>query len=196
MSRICLGAIIGVHGIKGEVKVKSFAQIPEDICRYGALEDKSGTKKFELKVTGQSKGLLRAKVKGIDDRNASECLIGTELYIDRSCLPELEKDEFYHTDLIGLPVVFLSLEGRGKSCPRSEAERSCNSGEGGNIGTIVALHNFGAGDMLEIKLNHSGKTEMLPFTAAFVPEVDINNGIIISEAAVDYLQGDKENDEG
>ena len=171
--KLLLGAIIGVHGIKGEVKVKSFTQIPEDIDQYGLLEDKSGAKKFDLRVIGQSKGVLRVKIKGVDNRNTSENLIGTELYIDRNLLPELEdEDEFYHTDLIGL-------------CVKTK--------EGEEIGKVLELHNFGAGDLLEVKLT-SGKTELLPFTETFVPEIDINNGIIISDDAIQFLKGEKENE--
>lgn len=102
--RICLGAIVGVHGIKGEVKVKSFTESERNLERYGVLEDQHG-RSWEVKVSGHSKELLRVKIKGIDDRNAAKELIGCRLYADRSALPELKsEDEFYQADLIGLEV--------------------------------------------------------------------------------------------
>ena len=102
--RICLGAIVGVHGIKGEVKVKSFTESERNLERYGVLEDQHG-RSWEVKVSGHSKELLRVKIKGIDDRNAAKELIGCRLYADRSDLPELKsEDEFYPADLIGLEV--------------------------------------------------------------------------------------------
>lgn len=175
--RVCLGAIVGVHGIKGEVKVKSFTEIVEDIDQYGPVEDKPGSRKFNIKVTGYSKGILRVKIKGVDDRNASESLIGTELYVSRDVLPELEEDEFYHADLIGLDVKLLS------------------SGE--IIGKVSGVYNFGAGDVLEIKLKASGKLEIIPFTKAYVPDVKIKEGYIIVESAqLNFAEdGDREEDD-
>ena len=159
--RVCLGAVVGVHGIKGEVKVKSFTEYAEDIGSYGPLEDKSGSRKFIVKVTGHSKELLRVKVKGIDDRDQAEALIGTELYIDRSALPELEaEDEFYQTDLIGLDV---------------------RLADGSSVGEIVGIYNFGAGELLEIKSKSTGRLEMIPFSKAYVPEIDLEQGFIIVE---------------
>ena len=155
--KICVGAIIGVHGIKGEVKLKSFTEVPEAVGKYGTLEDKSG-KKYDLKVVGHSKEVLRAKVKGVDDRNVAETLIGTELWVDRNVLPELEdNNEFYHIDLIGLAVKFENKE----------------------IGKVAGVYNFGAGDIIEVKLTSTGKTEMFPFTNAYFPEVNIKDGYII-----------------
>lgn len=161
-NRICLGAIVGVHGIRGEVKVKSFTEVAEDIDSYGPVEDKSGTKKFTIKVTGYSKGILRVKIKGVDDRNTSESLIGTEFYVSRDVLPDLEEEEFYHTDLIDLEV------------------RLHTTGE--SIGKVSGIYNFGAGDVLEIKLK-GGKLEMIPFTKEYVPEIKIKDGYIIVESA-------------
>lgn len=177
--RICLGAIVGVHGIKGEVKVKSFTEYAEDIDRYGDVEDEAGSRKFKIKVTGHSKELLRVKIKGIDDRNAAFALKGTGLYVDKGVLPELEEEEFYHTDLIG-------LEARNKN---SEF-----------IGEVVGIYNFGAGDMLEIKTSELGKSEMLPFTKEYVPTVNIKDGYIIVSSLLAFTEdGDEpveEDDEG
>ena len=144
MERICLGKITSVHGIRGEVKVKSFTADDTDIETYGKLENKEGTKVFTLKVIGHSKELLRCKIKGIDDRNAAEALIGTELYVNREVLPELDEEEYYLADLIGLRVIEKS----------SESE----------VGAVAGVYNFGAGDILEIKVNSTNKLEMIPFT--------------------------------
>lgn len=157
--KICLGAIVGVHGIRGEVKVKTFTEDERNLTKYGRLLNEAGTREFDLKIVGHSKELLRVKVKGVDDRNLAETLIGTGLYIERSRLPEPEEDEFYHADLIG-------LEARSK---------------GGEIlGEVNALYNFGAGDLIELKMA-DGHFEMLPFTMEYVPDIDIKNGFIIVE---------------
>ena len=171
--RVCLGAVVGAHGIRGEVKVKSWTETDRDIGAYGALQNKDGTKSFVLKVTGHSKELLRCKIKGVVDRNAAEALIGTELYVNRDVLPQLEEEEYYQTDLIGLDVI----------------EQS----SGQNIGKVVGIYNFGAGDILEIKLKSTAKTEMIPFTKQYVPEVKIADGcVVISSALINFTGDDEE----
>ncbi|MFR8205920.1 MAG: ribosome maturation factor RimM [Alphaproteobacteria bacterium] len=100
--RVCLGAVVGVHGIRGEVKVKSFTEIDRDLGKYGDLENEDASRRFTVKVVGHSKDLLRVKIRGVDDRNTAETLIGTGLYISRTLLPELAEEEYYHADLIGL----------------------------------------------------------------------------------------------
>ena len=157
-NRVCLGAIVGVHGIKGELKVKSFTEIDSDIGEYGELENEDGSKKFTIKVVGHSKEILRVKVKGVDDRNLAETLVGNGLYIDHDLLPDTSEDEFYYSDLIGLVV------------------RQGDSEE--IIGTINSVNNFGAGDLLELKMN-DGSVDMHPFTKEFVPTVNIKDGYII-----------------
>lgn len=178
--RICLGAIVGVHGIRGEVKVKSFTEIDCDIDKYGPVANKSGDKVFSIKVTGHSKELLRVKIKGVDDRNLAETLVGTELYVSKSALPEPEEDEYYHADLIGLAVKEKSSEKK--------------------VGTVAGVYNFGAGDILELKLGETGRLEMIPFTKQYVPVVNIKEGFIIVESAImNFAQEDAEeevSDEG
>lgn len=175
-NRICLGKIVGAQGIKGEVKIKSFTEVIDDIDAYGELEDKTGSRKFDIEVTGSSKGTVRAKIKGIKDRNEAEALVGTELYISKDLLPELdEENEFYHSDLIGLDV-------------KLKKDNSV-------IGSVAGLYNFGAGDIIEIKLSGSNKTEMIPFNDAYVPEINIKNGYIIVETVVLNFAKD-ESDEG
>lgn len=171
--RVCLGAIAGVHGIKGEVKVKSFTEVDSDIDQYGPLENKEATKKFSIKVTGRSKELLRVKIKGVEDRNAAEALIGTALYVNKDVLPELEEDEYYHSDLIGLKVI----------------EKTSNQ----EAGKVEGVYNFGAGEILEIKVNATNKQEMIPFTKQYVPEVNVKEGYIIVESAMmNFAADDKE----
>ena len=175
--RICLGAIVGVHGIRGEVKVKSFTEYAEDIDTYGPLENEDGTERFELKVNGHSKELLRVKIKGIDDRTKAESLIGTRLYAKREVLPELEgKDEFYQADLIGLEV---------------------RLADGSVAGKVVGMYNFGAGDLLEIKPKACKATELLPFTKSYVPEINLKDGYIIVESvSLNFAPDDEAEDEG
>ncbi len=176
-NRVCLGAIVGVHGIKGEVKVKSFTEYDCDIDQYGELEDEPGPRKFTIKGAGHSKGILRVKIKGVDDRNAAEALIGCGLYISRDKLPELETEEFYHTDLIGLNVR--------------------RDGNTLNLGVVTAVYNFGAGDLLELKLDAEKSSFMLPFTKDYVPEVNIKDGyIIISEASESFASKEDVRHEG
>ena len=170
--KVCLGKIVGVHGIKGEVKIKSYTAIDKDIASYGLLEDALGKQHFELKVTGHSKDLLRAKVTGIDDRTTAETLVGKELYASRGVLPELKAEEvYYETDLIGLKVL------------------DENKNE---VAKVIGFYNFGAGDILEIKLK-TGKAEMLPFNKGYVPEINLTEGhIIVASLAMRFLEDDEE----
>ncbi|MBO7605807.1 MAG: 16S rRNA processing protein RimM [Elusimicrobiaceae bacterium] len=166
---ICLGKIVAAHGIKGEVKVKSFTSNPKDVCAYGKLSNKDKTRFFDLTFKGFAKELLRVKIKDIDTRNDSESLIGTELFISRDRLPDLEKDTFYLTDLEGLKVLDNKTDTQ--------------------IGKIVGVYNFGAGDILEIKFDDAKQTEMLPFNDAYVPLVDVKNGFIkVTSKTMTYQQ--------
>ena len=169
-NKVCLGAIVGVHGIKGEVKVKCFSENEKNLSSYGILSNETGDKSFAVKIVGHSKELLRVKIKGVDDRNTAETLIGTGLYIQRDMLPDLSEDEFYHTDLIGLRA---------------------HSSTGEVIGEVNALYNFGAGDLIEIK-TLNGSLEMLPFTSDYVPTINIKDRYII----VEMMQFAKDEDEG
>lgn len=167
--RICLGIITGAHGIRGEVKVRSFTENDRDIGSYGVLTDEKGAKTFSVRVVGRSKDDLRIKIEGCDDRNQAEALKGTGLYVERSALPETAEEEFYQTDLIGLEV-------------KSES--------GAKIGRVEVFYNFGAGDIIEIRVGQ--KLEMLPFTKEFVPEINIKDGyIIVREPVSASGDGDK-----
>lgn len=169
--KVCLGKIVGVHGIKGEVKVKSFTAVDKDIASYGTLTDKNDKQALDIKVTGHSKDLLRIKIKGIDDRTTAETLIGTELYAKRGVLPELKDEEvYYETDLVGLKVL--------------DEQKN-------EVAKVIGFYNFGAGDILEIKLK-SGNAEMLPFNKGYVPEINLKEGyIIVASTGMVFLQDEE-----
>lgn len=168
--KILLGRITGAHGIRGEVVVHSYAQVAKDVAAYGPLADKAGARAFALKIVRVTPNGVIARIKGVDDRNAAEALAGTELYVAREKLPKTADDEFYHADLIGLAAV---------------------SPEGTAIGRIIAVDNFGAGDLLEIQLEGSTRTEFVPFTEPHVPAVDIKAGRVV----VIMPESDAEDDE-
>lgn len=153
--RILLGEIGPAHGIRGNVLIRTYTEAPEDIASYGPLEDESGRRQIELEVVRVTPRGVVARISGIEDRNAAEALRGTRLYIQRDRLPPTEEEEYYHSDLIGLDVF------------RPDGER---------MGEVIAVHNFGAGDILEIRLVDKRTTEMVPFMRDFVPEVDVQGG--------------------
>ena len=173
--RVCLGKIVGVHGIRGEFNVKSFTALDTDIASYGPLEDKNSKQKFELKVTGRSKDLLRIKVKGIDDRTLAESMIGTELYAPRGVLPELKDEEiYYEADLIGLNVY--------------DEDKNIKA-------TVSGFYNFGAGDILELKLA-TGRQEMIPFNKSYVPTINLEEGyIIVSSTGMVFIEDEEDSSE-
>ena len=158
-SRLCLGVIVGVHGLKGQVKVKSFTEDPADLASYGPLGDATGARTFTLSLVGRTKGTLLASIAGVTERNAAEALRGTELFVARAALPEPDEDEtYYHADLVGLAV---------------------EDAEGRPLGEVAALDNHGAGDVIEIAPNGGGTPLVLPFTRAVVPEIDLEAGRVV-----------------
>ncbi len=167
--RLLLGVVAGARGIKGEVKVKTFTGSPEDIVSYGALENKTGTTQYKVKLVGFSKGIPVVRIGGVSDRNQAEALRGTELYISRDKLPDTEgDDEFYHTDLIDLDAVFE---------------------DGTKFGTILRLHDFGAGDLLEVVPEGKGPKSavFIPFTNEMVPTVDLKAGQVVLSLSDDFF---------
>lgn len=155
---ICVGAIAGAHGVRGDVRLKSFCADPADIQIYAPLLSEDGATKFDLKITKSIKNGFAARIKGVTNREAAEALKGTRLFAPRDSLPDLPDDEFYHSDLIGLMVV--------------------DTG-GADIGKVAAVHDHGAGDLLDIQLKGSSKTVLLPFTQDAVPTVDLTSGRIV-----------------
>jgi 16S rRNA processing protein RimM len=157
--RILLGRIVAAHGIRGEVVIDSHTGDPRDIAAYGPLWTEDGAKQLDIKfVRSTPKGGVIARVAGVADRNAAEALRGTTLYALRDALPETADGEFYYADLAGL---------------RAENE----SGE--RVGTVVAVQNYGAGDLLEVRLNGQAVTDLVPFTDAYVPVVDVVGGRVV-----------------
>jgi 16S rRNA processing protein RimM len=157
--RVCVAQIGAAHGIRGEVRLRSFTEKPMAVTTYGPLESEDGTQRFEIKALRPAKDHFVARLAGIDDRNAAERLTGVKLYVSRERLPPVEDEEtFYHADLIGLAAV---------------------TPEGAPLGTVTAIHNFGAGDIVEIAPEGGGATLMLPFTDTTVPEIDLAAGRMV-----------------
>jgi 16S rRNA processing protein RimM len=154
---VLLAAVIGAQGLKGEVKAKIFTATPDSLPRYGALHTKDGRRLSITAFRTSKEGEAVIAFEGIRDRNAAEALKGTELFVPRNALPETDDDEFYHADLIGL-----------------EAQDS----EGRVIGKISALHNFGAGDVMEIALP-DGDHVLISFTRETVPTINVAQGFVM-----------------
>ena len=164
---ICVARIGAAHGVRGEVKLWTFTEDPLAVKHYGPLTTKDGARQFEVAHAREARDHLVATLKGIATREEAERLNGLELYIARDQLPETDDDEYYHADLIGLAAVTAA------DAP---------------IGRVVAIHNFGAGDIIEIAPPH-GTTLLLPFTNAVVPTVDLTGGRVVIELP-DVVDGD------
>lgn len=156
-ARICVGAIAGAFGVRGEVRLKSFTAEPADIASYGPLTTEDGTRDFTIRLTRPVTGGLGARLSGIDSREQAEALKGTTLWAPREALPSLPDDEFYHADLIGLEVV--------------------DTG-GQSLGRVRAIYDHGAGDILEVA---GRQILLLPFTRAVVPTVDLTARRIVAD---------------
>lgn len=157
-ARVLLGTIASAHGIRGEVVLRTYTGDPEAIASYGPLSDADGRRTFKIKsARATPKGVI-ARLDGIDDRNAAEALRGIDLYVARARLPKPAEKEYYYADLIGLSA-------------RDEA--------GAEIGWIVNVVNFGAGDLLEIRFSDTKQTDYIPFTDACVPAVDVAGGYVM-----------------
>jgi 16S rRNA processing protein RimM len=150
--RICVAQIGAPHGIRGEVKLKSFTADPLAVKDYGPLTNEDGSAQFEIEAVRPAKAHLVARLRGVNDRTAAERLTHLKLFIPRDRLPPPEADEYYHADLVGLAAV---------------------TADGNEVGTVVAIHDFGAGDILELRPRAGGPTLMLPISDTYVPEVDV-----------------------
>jgi 16S rRNA processing protein RimM len=157
---ICIGAIIGAFGIKGELRVKSFCANPADLDAYGPLLSEDGTDSYDLRVIGPIKGGFSCRIKGVQYKDQADALKGIQLFTNRDNLPSLPDDEFYHADLVDLDVY--------------------DTG-GVKLGRITAVHDHGAGDFLEIAGSGIKNTVLLPFTHDAVPTVDLKAGRIITD---------------
>ena len=168
---IVVGRIGAAHGIKGEVRVKSFTAAPMDLAAYSPLEAADG-RRFTVtaaRPVGASPDMLVVRFQGVGDRSAAEALNGLDLSVPRDRLPEPEADEFYHADLIGLAAV---------------------TPGGAPLGTIVAVPNYGAGDLLEIA-PPKGPTLLVPFTRAVVPEINLTSRRVTVDPPAEVAGGDE-----
>lgn len=170
---VLLGHISTAHGLRGEVLIKTYTGEPKAIGAYGALVDETGTRRFDVKVVRVTDKGVIARIGGVGDRTAAERIKGTKLYVAREQLPAAAEGEYYHADLIGLDAV---------------------SETGEKIGHVVAVQNFGASDLLEIRLEGSIKTELLPFTDACVPTVDIPGHRVVVRRP-EIIEGDQPGDD-
>ncbi|MEQ8400910.1 MAG: ribosome maturation factor RimM [Roseitalea porphyridii] len=153
---VLMGVIGAPHGVRGQVRVRSYTGDPLGLGDYGPLFDKSGHR-FEVADIRPAKGIVIVTFAGVTGREAAEALGGTELFVDRSQLPDedLDEDEFFIDDLIGLTAV---------------------SADGAPLGQVVAVHDFGGGDVIELRPERGGRTELYPFTRAVVPQIDLGAG--------------------
>lgn len=162
-ARVCIAQIGAAHGVRGEVRLRAFTEDPLSVRRYGPLEAEDG-RRFEIEAVRPAKDMLVARLKGVSDRAAAERLTNLRLYVARHRLPKPADGEFYHADLVGL---------------------AATTADGAPFGTVKAVHNFGAGDLLEIEPAAGGPTVMLPFTEAAVPSVDLAGRRVVVEPLAD-----------
>lgn len=169
--RVLLGHIAGAHGIRGAVLVRSYTGEPEAIANYGPLESESGEARFTLVIEGATAKGLICRVEGVSDRTRAEALKGVALYVSRDQLPPADEGEYYHADLIGLQVV-------------TEA--------GAPLGTVVAVPNYGAGDILEVRPDGATRTLLYPMSEDVVRSVDLAGGVIVLAPPAELDAGDQD----
>ena len=157
---ITLGAVASAHGVRGQFKVKPFTVVPSDVAAYGPVHLEDG-RVLQLTVKSVAKNLVICEANGITDRSMAEGLRGQTLSVERAALPELDETQTYHADLIGLGV---------------------QDTGGQQLGIVVGLHDFGAGEIVEISLAGSSTTELYPFYKPFLVDLDIQEGKIVLAA--------------
>ena len=172
-AHICVARIGAAHGVRGAVKLWTFTEDPFAVTRYGPLLTKDGARSFEVAQAREANGFLVATLKGVTTRNEAERLNGLELYVARDKLPATDDDEYYHADLIGL---------------------AAETTAGEPLGKVIAIHNFGAGDIIEIA-PASGATILLPFTNVVVPTVDLAGGRVLIELPEEIEGDDPDSDD-
>lgn len=161
--KICVGRIMGAHGLRGLVRLRSFTEIPAAIGQYPLCDESGKVRKLTLKTAIGEEFI--AELDGVNDRNAAEAAKGTQFFVARDELPDPGARQYYLADLVGLRA---------------------DDADGQQRGTVVALHDFGAGGMLEIKVP-DGRTVMLPFRDRFVPTVDVAGGRVVIAPPEDWL---------
>jgi 16S rRNA processing protein RimM len=172
--KLLMGRIGSAHGIKGEVRIQSFTEDPLALADYSPLATNRPGLSITILSARTNTNVLVARLEGVNDRDAAERLNGVELYADRELLPPTEdEDDFYHADLIGLDA---------------------RLADGAVLGQVIAVPNFGAGDLIEIRDPRSGDTYLYPFTRKVVPEVHLKQGYLVIEVPVETEPGDEEPD--
>jgi 16S rRNA processing protein RimM len=154
--RLCVGVIVGAHGVKGSLRVKSFTARPADVAAYGPVEDEAGERRFHLRRVGETKGVVTVRIDGIDDRTAAESLKGVKLFVPRAALPAPADEEFYYADLVGLTAV---------------------RADGIELGKVQGVFDFGGGDVIEV-VGPAGAV-MYPFSRTVVVMVDVGQGRLV-----------------
>lgn len=157
---VCVGVIGGAFGVRGEIRLKSYCAVPEDIETYSPLYNEDGSRTFSIALIGSIQNGFTARLTGVETKEQADALRGVRLFARRNQLPSLPDDEYYHADLIGLTVL--------------------DTG-GTTLGTVKAVLNHGAGDLLEIQAPGLKDSVLLPFTQAVVPTVDLATGRIIAD---------------
>jgi 16S rRNA processing protein RimM len=172
--KLLMGRIGSAHGIKGEVRIQSFTEDPLALADYGPLATNKPGLTITILSARTNTNVLVARIEGVNDRAAAEKLNGVELYVDRALLPATEdEDDFYHADLLGL---------------------SARLGDGTVLGEVIAIPNFGAGDLIEIRDPQRGDTYLYPFTRKVVPEIHLKEGYLVIEVPTEADPGDEEPD--
>lgn len=173
-NKLLMGRIGAAHGIKGEVRIQSFTEDPLALASYGPLSTNKPGLTIKILAARTTTNVLVARLEGVNDRTAAEKLNGVELYVDRALLPDPDDDDdFYHADLIGLKA---------------------RLADGSEIGEVMAVPNFGAGDLLEIRDPRSGDTYLYPFSKAVVPEVRVAEGYLLIDPPIEAEPGEEEPD--
>lgn len=165
---ICVGVITSVSGVKGYVKVRSFTESPDDLARFDRIFDENQNE-YKINLISTKRDALIIGVEGIDNRNDAEKLRNTKLFIERSALPKVANDEYYHADLIGMEVVLSN---------------------GYKYGMVKNIVNFGAGDIIEIYSYDAEKLIYYPFTKQYVPHVDFVDSKIVLQPLEEILATD------
>ena len=164
--RVLMGVVAAPHGVRGLVRIKSFTEDPMAMAGYGPLSDETGKRQFKVEALSPSRGAVLARIDGVADRNAAEALRGLKLYVDRSALPAAGEQEWYEADLLGLAAI-----GR----------------DGRDWGKVLAFHDYGAGQSIEVSGGAGGKPVLLPFTTEAVPEIDVVGGKVIVDPPAGLL---------
>lgn len=159
-AQVCVGIIAGAFGVRGEVRLKSYCSTPEAIADYGPLHTEDRSKSFHVTLARSLTGGFAARLSGVTDKEQADALRGTQLYAPRAAFPELVEDEYYHADLIGLAV---------------------HDTGGAVLGTVQAIHNHGAGDLLEVFCAGRKQALLLPFTRQIVPTIDLKAGCVVAD---------------